>query len=109
MTHARRLPLLAALSTALVALVTPGLASAPAADAGPPPPRRRPPTSGWPRRSWSPRLADAAPSPFQPTAGPDEPTITVDPSRAYQTMDGFGASITDSSAHVLYRLRDGGP
>jgi glucosylceramidase len=31
-------------------------------------------------------------------------TITVDPSRAYQRMVGFGASITDSSAQVLYRL-----
>ena len=31
-------------------------------------------------------------------------TITVDPSRKYQTMDGFGASITDSSAAVFYRL-----
>ena len=31
-------------------------------------------------------------------------TVTVDPSRTYQRMDGFGASITDSSASVLYRL-----
>jgi glucosylceramidase len=31
-------------------------------------------------------------------------TITVDPSRTYQRMVGFGASITDSSARVLYRL-----
>ena len=31
-------------------------------------------------------------------------TVTVDPSRTYQRMDGFGASITDSSACVLYRL-----
>ncbi|GAA4249704.1 discoidin domain-containing protein [Dactylosporangium darangshiense] len=31
-------------------------------------------------------------------------TIAVDPSRTYQSMDGFGASITDSSASVLYRL-----
>ena len=31
-------------------------------------------------------------------------TVTVDPSRVYQRMDGFGASITDSSARVLYRL-----
>lgn len=31
-------------------------------------------------------------------------TITVDPGQTYQTMDGFGASITDSSAAVLYRL-----
>jgi glucosylceramidase len=29
------------------------------------------------------------------------PTITVDPSRSFQTMEGFGASITDSSAHLL--------
>jgi glucosylceramidase len=34
----------------------------------------------------------------------DQLTITVDPSRTYQRMDGFGASITDSSAAVLYRL-----
>jgi glucosylceramidase len=31
-------------------------------------------------------------------------TITVDPSLRYQQMDGFGASITDSSASVLYSL-----
>ncbi len=31
-------------------------------------------------------------------------TITVDPSRSYQSMDGFGGAITDSSATVLYRL-----
>ena len=31
-------------------------------------------------------------------------TISLDPSRRYQTMEGFGASITDSSAHVLARL-----
>ncbi|NUR96308.1 MAG: glucan endo-1,6-beta-glucosidase [Kribbellaceae bacterium] len=34
----------------------------------------------------------------------DRTTITVDPRTTYQTMDGFGASITDSSATVLYRL-----
>jgi glucosylceramidase len=32
------------------------------------------------------------------------PTITVDPEVSYQSMDGFGASITDSAAAVLYRL-----
>ncbi|WP_051731718.1 discoidin domain-containing protein [Kitasatospora phosalacinea] len=31
-------------------------------------------------------------------------TITVDPGRAFQTMDGFGASITDSTAAVLSTL-----
>jgi glucosylceramidase len=29
------------------------------------------------------------------------PTITVDPSQRFQRIDGFGASITDSSAHLL--------
>jgi glucosylceramidase len=32
------------------------------------------------------------------------PTIVVDPGQVYQRVDGFGASITDSSAEVLYRL-----
>ncbi|MDQ1714375.1 MAG: glucosylceramidase, partial [Frankiaceae bacterium] len=32
------------------------------------------------------------------------PTIVVDPEQTYQTMDGFGASITDSSASVLSGL-----
>jgi glucosylceramidase len=34
----------------------------------------------------------------------DDPTIVVDPGTRYQSVDGFGASITDSSAAVLYRL-----
>ncbi len=34
----------------------------------------------------------------------DNPTIIVDPRQKYQQMDGFGASITDSAATVLYRL-----
>src|SRR5689334_8975918 len=32
------------------------------------------------------------------SGGSDALTITVDPSRTFQEMDGFGASITDSSA-----------
>ncbi|MEO6712576.1 MAG: glycoside hydrolase family 30 beta sandwich domain-containing protein [Mycobacteriales bacterium] len=36
--------------------------------------------------------------------GSDELTVTVDPSRTYQEMDGFGASITDSSAVLLAAL-----
>ena len=38
------------------------------------------------------------------TGQPSVPTIVVDPSRRFQTMDGFGGAITDSSAVVLYRL-----
>ena len=48
-------------------------------------------------------MADRGSVEFEP-GGSDELTISVDPSRSYQRMDGFGASITDSSAHVLYRL-----
>ncbi|TCO46225.1 glucosylceramidase [Kribbella antiqua] len=48
-------------------------------------------------------LHERAPVNFQPGASP-RTTITVEPRTSYQTMDGFGASITDSSANVLYRL-----
>ena len=50
------------------------------------------------------RLADRGTVAFRPRRLPRPLTITVDPSRRYQTMDGFGASITDSSAAVLYAL-----
>src|SRR3954447_23638763 len=33
------------------------------------------------------------------------PTITVNPSQRFQRMDGFGASITDSSAHLIAESR----
>ena len=48
-------------------------------------------------------LHERAPIAFA-SAGSPLTTITIDPERTYQTMDGFGASITDSSAAVLYRL-----
>jgi glucosylceramidase len=50
------------------------------------------------------RMSDRGDVPFH-RGGSKNLTITVDPSRVYQTMDGFGASITDSSAHVLYTLQ----
>jgi glucosylceramidase len=31
------------------------------------------------------------------------PTLTADPAKTYQTADGFGASLTDSSAHLIAR------
>jgi glucosylceramidase len=46
------------------------------------------------------QLSDEGVLKFRPGA----PTISVDPSRSFQTMEGWGASITDSSAAVLYRL-----
>jgi len=48
-------------------------------------------------------LEEGAPIPFEP-GGSDELTISVDPSRTYQEVAGFGASITDSSASLLSDL-----
>jgi glucosylceramidase len=50
------------------------------------------------------KLHDRGAVAFAEGAASDKLTITVDPSRRYQTMDGFGASITDSSASVLMEL-----
>ena len=49
------------------------------------------------------KLTDVGTVPFT-TAQPSAPTIVVDPTRSFQTMDGFGGAITDSSAVVLYRM-----
>lgn len=38
------------------------------------------------------------------SAAPTAPTVVVDPTLKYQTMQGFGGAITDSSAAVLYGL-----
>ncbi|WP_280519360.1 discoidin domain-containing protein [Winogradskya consettensis] len=48
-------------------------------------------------------LHERAPLSFR-TAASDLTTITLDPGVSYQSMDGFGASLTDSAAAVLYRL-----
>ncbi len=49
-----------------------------------------------------------AEQPAQALGAPDPsaPTIAVDPSHAYQRIEGLGASITDSSAHLLARSPD---
>jgi glucosylceramidase len=49
------------------------------------------------------RLSDHGSVPFRP-GGSSNLAISIDPSRTYQRMDGFGASITDSSAHLLLGL-----
>ncbi|WP_305790123.1 glycoside hydrolase family 30 protein [Symbioplanes lichenis] len=48
-------------------------------------------------------LHERAPVAFT-RGGSDLTTITVDPAVRYQSMDGFGASLTDSAASVLHRL-----
>jgi glucosylceramidase len=49
-------------------------------------------------------LTEGGPVPFRTGAVSPHPTIVVDPEVSYQSVDGFGASITDSAAAVLYRL-----
>ena len=49
------------------------------------------------------KMSDRGAVQFRP-GGSDALTISVDPTRRYQVMGGFGASITDSSAYVLSRL-----
>src|ERR1700733_7856187 len=49
------------------------------------------------------KLTPLAPATFG-NSMPAAPTIVVDPTLTYQTMQGFGGAITDSSATVLYRL-----
>ncbi len=48
-------------------------------------------------------MSDQGTVPFQ-TDAPGAETVVIDPSRTFQTMTGFGGSITDSSATVLYGL-----
>ena len=74
------------------------------------------PAAGWAHHDALPsaRVWVTTPDGSQPMAdrgtaafhdgGSDALTITVDPSLRYQRMDGFGASITDSSASVLTAL-----
>ncbi|KIF74165.1 glucosylceramidase [Streptomyces sp. 150FB] len=43
-------------------------------------------------------------TPAPATGTPDGTTVRVDPKNTFQTVSGFGASLTDSSARVLYGL-----
>src|SRR6266576_5860829 len=49
------------------------------------------------------KLTEKAPVAFSPSP-PANLTVTVDPTRTFQTMTGFGGSLTESSAAVLYSL-----
>lgn len=54
------------------------------------------------------KLTDMGTVPFT-SAQSSAPTIVIDPSRSFQTMDGFGGAITDASAYVLYGMSSSGP
>ncbi|ADD43027.1 glycoside hydrolase family 30 protein [Stackebrandtia nassauensis] len=69
----------------------------------------------WPRTtvsSWittpdRARLLDPGPSPvFRRHGSSNQTTITVDERQRFQSIDGFGASLTDSSASLLYSLSE---
>jgi glucosylceramidase len=98
------MPRILAAGVALAAVLTStGTAAAAPAGATPDGPRARVWVTTVDR---SQQLTEAAPVTF---AGGTSaaPTIVVDPDRAYQRMDGFGAALTDSSAAVLHRLSPG--
>lgn len=53
------------------------------------------------------KLTSLSPAAFTPAPAPapgSAPVVVVDPTLAYQRMQGFGGAITDSSAAVLYTL-----
>ncbi|WP_433040671.1 RICIN domain-containing protein [Dactylosporangium sp. CS-033363] len=85
-------------ASAAVALTAVGLVTLPAYAA------TGPTISSWVTTpDMSRKLSPGAPVTFG-TGSTQSNNITVDPNTTYQTIDGFGASITDSSAVLLSRL-----
>jgi glucosylceramidase len=94
----RSVVLLASLSVAVVATV--GWLGAGEAQA-----QTGPTVSSWiTTPDGSQRLAAGPSQVFNAAGTRPGQMINVDPGQVFQTMDGFGASITDSSAALLYRL-----
>ncbi len=52
------------------------------------------------------RLASKEPVAFEPMPQPDEafPTVMVDPSKAFQTIEGIGGALTDAAAETFAKL-----
>jgi glucosylceramidase len=93
----------AGLVTVLVAALT--ATTVVVSPAGQGAPRTRPQARVWVTTpDGAEKMHDRGTVPFGAGATSKQLTITVDPSRRYQRMDGFGASITDSSASVLMEL-----
>lgn len=96
-----RRTLLATTAAALTAALAMGGGATTAAASGSPAPVRA--------RVWvttvdgAELLQERTPVAFRRGSSP-EPTIVVDPGRSYQRMDGFGGSLTDSSASLLHSL-----
>jgi len=90
------------LSTPLAAALGLLLASAAAAQAPAPATARVWLTA----RDTGDRLAEKPPAAFQPLEQPDEhvPAVMVDPTKAYQTIEGFGGALTDAAAETWAKL-----
>ena len=114
MSHIR--PIVASLATALAAVSATTLATTPQAaaatqaaatpQAAAEPSGPAPPVSAhvWiTTPDGADKLSEMSPVAFS-GAPVTAPAIVVDPTLSFQTMRGFGGSITDSSATVLYRL-----
>jgi glucosylceramidase len=90
--------------TAALSMAVPGLVVLPAASAAAEP-DAPPPVSVWVTTANDRTMQlDQQPSVQFGTEASTHQTIVVDPETTYQTMDGFGASLTDSSAAVLSSL-----
>jgi glucosylceramidase len=87
--------LLAAVSAAVLVLPAPAIAAAARPD---------PRAKVWVTTPDRAEELHQRPSVTFGTGHSDAPTIVLDPAERDQQVDGFGASITDSSAAVLYRL-----
>lgn len=57
-------------------------------------------------KGTSDRLASKEPVVFEPMPQPDEafPTVMVDPSKAFQAIEGFGGALTDAAAETFAKL-----
>ncbi len=100
----------ASLGTALAAGVTVVATAGGPAAAAPAPAAAAPAPAGVTAHVWvttpdgTDKFTSLAPATFGSATAPTAPAIVVDPTLTYQTMQGFGGAITDSSATVLYRL-----
>ncbi len=95
-----KLILLAALITGCAAL--PGMAPTPTAGIPTPTPLPAGDVKVWVTSIDQSRLLEPQPDLFFGQAGEDTQAIYVNENNRYQQMDGFGASMTDSSAWLIY-------
>ena len=106
-----RNPLASRLRPALVPVAVMATALVPSAGrAGSPPPAAASSVSVWvTARDTVDRLASKAPVPFAALEQPEEhaPTVIIDPSKLFQTIEGFGGALTDASAETWAKLPAG--